>query len=74
MWNKRGNVDVVWMSHWVNKESKTTIFSKTDVLFRFSHLFLIFNASVNFLIYCSLNNAFKIELKNVLNKILSQMV
>ena len=73
MWNKCGNVDVVRMSHGVNEESKMTNYSKT-YFFRFSHLFLIFNASVNFLIYCSLNNAFKIELKNVLNKILSQMV
>ena len=44
------------------------------LFFRFSHLFLIFNASVNFLIYCSLNNDFKTELKNVLNKLFSHMV
>lgn len=34
----------------------------------FSHLLLIFNASVNFLIYCSLNN-FKAEMRKVCSKL-----
>ena len=36
---------------------------------RFSHLLLIFNASVNFLIYCSLNNNFKAEMRKVCSKL-----
>ena len=36
---------------------------------RFSHLLLIFNASVNFLIYCSLNNNFKSEMRKVCSKL-----
>merc|ERR1719270_1335095 len=36
----------------------------------FSHLLLIINASVNFLIYCSLNNSFKNELRKVCSNLI----
>ena len=59
-----GIISMVRMSHGVSWYKKYTFFRNTsEIFFRFSHLLLMVNGSVNFLIYCSLNSSFKAELR-----------
>jgi hypothetical protein len=61
--------------HWRGKGKKedrlvyTMDLSVTCSLFSFSHLLLMVNASVNFLIYCSLSTGFKMVIRSIIIKI-----
>jgi hypothetical protein len=63
-----------WKRDWRGRRKKEDRFvyclhSVTCSLFSFSHLLLMVNASVNFLIYCSLSTGFKMVIRSIITKL-----